>query len=90
VRDEAAFAASTERAARQGFLGRACIHPGQLPAVHAVFTPTPEAVASARALLSAYDAAIAAGSGAYIDETGRMVDEALARGARRTIALARC
>ncbi|HWU11535.1 MAG TPA: CoA ester lyase [Streptomyces sp.] len=89
VRDEAVFTASTERAARQGFVGRACIHPAQLPAVHAVFTPTPEAVARAAALLSAYDAAIAAGSGAYIDETGHMVDEALARGARRIVALAR-
>ncbi|MEV5354943.1 CoA ester lyase [Streptomyces sp. NPDC052693] len=89
VRDEAVFAASTERAARQGFLGRACIHPAQLPAVHAVFTPSAEAVARATALLTAYDAAIAAGAGAYIDENGRMVDEALARGARRTLALAR-
>ncbi|MFD5007663.1 HpcH/HpaI aldolase/citrate lyase family protein [Streptomyces mutabilis] len=89
VRDEAAFAASTERAARQGFLGRACIHPAQLPAVHAVFTPSAEAVAEATALLTAYDAAIAAGAGAYIDENGRMVDEALARGARRILALAR-
>ncbi|MFI8193952.1 HpcH/HpaI aldolase/citrate lyase family protein [Streptomyces sp. NPDC085946] len=89
VRDEAVFAASTERAARQGFLGRACIHPAQLPAVHAVFTPSAEAVAEATALLTAYDAAIAAGAGAYIDENGRMVDEALARGARRILALAR-
>ena len=89
VRDQVAFAASTQRAARQGFVGRACIHPAQLPVVHEVFTPSPEAVARARALLGAYDAAIAAGSGAYIDQDGRMVDEAVARGARRTVALAR-
>ena len=89
VRDEAAFAASTERAARQGFVGRACIHPAQLPTVHRVFTPSPEAVARATELLAAYDAAIAAGSGAYLDQDGRMVDEAIARGARRTVALAR-
>lgn len=89
VRDEAVFAASTQRAARQGFVGRACIHPAQLPIVHAAFTPGPEAVARATALLSAYDGAVAAGSGAYLDENGRMVDEALARGARRTLALAR-
>ncbi|MFF9204033.1 hypothetical protein ACF1AE_19885 [Streptomyces sp. NPDC014986] len=77
-RDEAAFAASTRRAACQGLLGRACIHPAQLPAVHAVFTPSAEAVARATALLTAYDAAIAVGAGAYIDDNGRMVDEALA------------
>jgi len=89
VRDEVAFAASTERAARQGFVGRACIHPAQLAVVHAVFTPSPEAVARATALLSAYDAAIAAGAGAYLDQDGRMVDEAVARAARRTVALSR-
>lgn len=89
VRNEEVFAASTERAARQGFVGRACIHPAQLPTVHAVFTPSPEAVARATALLTAYDAAIAAGSGAYVDQDGRMVDEAVARAARRTVALSR-
>jgi citrate lyase subunit beta / citryl-CoA lyase len=89
IRDEAAFTASTERAVRQGFVGRACIHPAQLPVVHAAFTPTPEAVARARALLSALDAALSAGSGVYVDDDGRMVDEALARHARRTLALAR-
>ena len=89
VRNEEVFAASTERAARQGFVGRACIHPAQLPTVHAVFTPSPEAVARATALLTAYDATIAAGSGAYVDQDGRMVDEAVARAARRTVALSR-
>ncbi|MEV0688136.1 CoA ester lyase [Nocardia sp. NPDC050378] len=89
VRDEAAFAATTERAVRQGFVGRACIHPAQLPVLHAAFTPAPEAVAAARELLSGYDAALAAGAGAYLDADGRMVDEAVARTARRTLALAR-
>ena len=89
VRDQAALTASTERAARQGFVGRACIHPAQLPVVHGVFTPSDEAVARARALLEGHDAALAAGSGAYLDQDGRMVDEAVARSARRTVALAR-
>lgn len=89
VRDEAVFATTTERAARQGFVGRACIHPAQLPTVHRVYTPSPEAVARAAALLEAYDAATTAGAGAYLDQDGRMVDEAVARSARRTIALAR-
>ena len=89
IRDEVAFRASTERAARQGFVGRACIHPAQLPIVHAAFTPTPEEVGRAEALLSALQAALASGAGAYVDDDGRMVDEALARDARRTLALAR-
>ena len=32
---------------------------------------------------------MAAGSGAYVDQDGRMVDEAVARAARRTVALSR-
>ena len=88
VRDLAAFAATTARAVRQGFVGRACIHPAQLPVVHEAFTPDPEAVQRAADLLAAYDEALAAGAGAFLDQDGRMVDEALARTARRTLRLA--
>ena len=89
VRDQERFAETTERAVRQGFVGRACIHPAQLAVVHAAFTPSTQAVEEATALLEAYDGAKASGTGAYLDREGRMVDEALARGARRTLALAR-
>jgi citrate lyase subunit beta/citryl-CoA lyase len=89
VRDLTAFAATTERAVRQGFVGRACIHPAQLPFAQAAFTPSPEEVERAARLLADLDAATAAGAGAFLDADGRMVDEALARTARRTLRLAR-
>lgn len=38
--DALALKRSTERVRRLGFVGRACIHPAQLSAVHGIFTPT--------------------------------------------------
>jgi len=81
-----AFAASTERLKRLGFGGRAVIHPAQIPVVHAVFTPSPEAVLRARDLVERFDAA---GSAVIVDDRGRMVDEAVVRAARNLIARAR-
>jgi citrate lyase subunit beta/citryl-CoA lyase len=74
--------------ARLGFVGRACIHPAQVPVVHEVFTPAPAEVDRARALIAAFDRARAAGNGVLVDDQGRMVDEAVVRRARRVIRLA--
>jgi citrate lyase subunit beta/citryl-CoA lyase len=79
---------STERLRRLGFLGRAVIHPLQVPVVHDVFTPNPADVATARRTLAAYEAALSSGTGVSVDEDGRMVDEAVVRACRRTVALA--
>jgi citrate lyase beta subunit len=64
-----------------GFDGKQCIHPGQLDIVSAVFAPTDDEIASARALVAAYDAAVAAGQGAATHQ-GRMIDAASVRMAR--------
>ncbi|WP_336883283.1 CoA ester lyase [Rhodococcus globerulus] len=86
TRDLDAFRASTDRARRQGFFGRVCIHPRQVPVVQEIFTPSPEAVERARRMLELFDASVAAGHGATVDESGRMIDEAVVRTARRTLA----
>ncbi|WP_327093194.1 aldolase/citrate lyase family protein [Nonomuraea sp. NBC_01738] len=85
VRDLAAFRASTVTLARLGFLGRACVHPGQVAVVREVFTPTGDEVGAARALLALLERA---GGGVCLDDAGRLVDEAVLRAARRTLALA--
>lgn len=41
--------------ARLGFTGKASIHPNQLPAIHAAFTPTEALVARARKAVAAYE-----------------------------------
>ncbi|NUP32956.1 MAG: CoA ester lyase [Streptomycetaceae bacterium] len=87
--DLAALQASTQALRRLGYRGRACIHPAQLAVVHEVFTPSAEEVARARALVAGYEAAVAAGSGVFVDAHGRMVDLAVVRSAQRTVAAAR-
>jgi citrate lyase subunit beta/citryl-CoA lyase len=85
----AALKTSTLRLRRLGFVGRAAIHPRQIPVIHAVFTPSPADVDRARRALAEFDAARAAGHGVWQDADGRMVDEAVIRHSRRTLALAR-
>jgi citrate lyase subunit beta / citryl-CoA lyase len=46
----------TEEARRDGFTGKMAIHPAQVPVINEVFTPTPEAMARARALIAAFEA----------------------------------
>lgn len=45
-----------EEARRDGFQGKIAIHPAQVPIINEVFTPTPAAVAQARAIVAAFDA----------------------------------
>ncbi|BCJ40789.1 hypothetical protein GCM10010168_91870 [Actinoplanes ianthinogenes] len=53
--------------------------------VHEVFTPTPAELAAARDLITRFDAA---GGGVCLDATGRMVDLAVIRNARRILSSA--
>jgi citrate lyase subunit beta/citryl-CoA lyase len=64
-----------------GFDGKQCIHPSQLPAVNEIFSPTPEEVAQAAAVVKAFDDAVAAGQGAATHD-GKMIDAASVRMAR--------
>jgi (S)-citramalyl-CoA lyase len=62
-----ALRAECEHARRMGCTGKAAIHPAQLPVIHEVFTPTPEELGEARAVLRAF---AAAGGGASVLEGG--------------------
>lgn len=46
-----------------GFLGRAAIHPAQLHPIHEAFTPLPEEVSAARALVDRYEAPLSTVAG---------------------------
>lgn len=52
----------TEAARRDGFSGRLAIHPAQVAVINEVFTPTPEALAKARAIVAAFEASSGAGA----------------------------
>jgi citrate lyase subunit beta/citryl-CoA lyase len=60
-RDDKGFRREAEEARRDGFVGKLAIHPAQVPIINEVFTPTPEAVAHARAIVAAFAAEPGAG-----------------------------
>jgi citrate lyase subunit beta/citryl-CoA lyase len=70
MHDDAALADATRRAIRQGFGGKLCIHPRQVPVVHAAMRPGDEAIAHARRVLEA----AAASDGAAVALDGLMID----------------
>lgn len=76
---------STRELRAAGFLARQVIHPRQVGPVHRALRPSDDEVADASRLL----AAAAAHGGVFVDGGGRMVDEAVLRSARLTLALAR-
>ncbi|MCB1004714.1 MAG: hypothetical protein KDB35_11080, partial [Acidimicrobiales bacterium] len=82
-----ALAESTRRVARLGYVGRACIHPVQVPVVHEVFTPDPAEVEEAEETLRLLAEAEARGSGVALDAQGRLIDPAVVLGARRVLDL---
>jgi citrate lyase subunit beta/citryl-CoA lyase len=53
-RDLDGLRAEAMDARRDGFVAKLAIHPGQVPVINAVFTPTPEAVAHAKAVVAAF------------------------------------
>jgi citrate lyase subunit beta/citryl-CoA lyase len=83
IRDEAGLAAYAARAARDGFTGMMAIHPAQVAAINAAFTPSAEAVARAQAIVDAFAANPDAGA---LQVDGRMVDAPHLTQARRVLA----
>jgi citrate lyase subunit beta / citryl-CoA lyase len=70
-----------------GFDGKTLIHPGQIEACNAIFTPPAEEVAEARRIVAAFELPENAARGA-IQLDGRMVERLHAEMAKRTIAIA--
>jgi len=81
LRDEAGLKQEVADALALGFAAKAAIHPAQVGSINAALTPSAEAVEKARAIL----AENAKGVGTV---DGQMIDEAIARKARRTLAAA--
>ncbi|MDU3130478.1 MAG: CoA ester lyase, partial [Bradyrhizobium sp.] len=81
------FAQECIQARDLGFDGKTLIHPGQIDACNAIFTPPAEEVAAARRIIAAFELPENASRGA-IQIDGRMVERLHADMARRTIAIA--
>ncbi len=75
------------QARAMGYSGKLCIHPSQVAIANEAFLPSSEEIDRARRLLEAYDDAKAQGVASVAFE-GQMVDEPVARQARRVLAQA--
>ncbi len=71
--DDEGYRAQARRSATLGMVGKWAIHPKQITLANEVFTPSDEAVAEAREILSAMEDAKARGEGATVYK-GRLVD----------------
>ncbi|MFJ7166073.1 HpcH/HpaI aldolase/citrate lyase family protein [Streptomyces globosus] len=85
IRDLEALAASCARGRRLGFLGRAAIHPRQLPVIERAYLPGPEELGAAEEVV----AAARRNPGAAVLPDGRFVDAAALAVAERVVALSR-
>lgn len=85
-RDLDGLRAECVAARRDGFWGKMAIHPAQIPVINEVFTPAPETVARARAVLAAFESAPGAG---VVGLDGEMLDRPHQLRAERILARAR-
>lgn len=84
--DDERFLEESADAYSMGYAGKLCIHPRQVTLANDAFRPSAEEIDRAQRLLDGYEAAQAAGIGAFVFE-GQMIDEPLATQARRVVAL---
>jgi citrate lyase subunit beta/citryl-CoA lyase len=71
-RDADGFRRECQEARRDGFSGKMAIHPAQVPIINELFTPTPEAIAKAQAIVDVFAANPGAGT---VGIGGVMVDQ---------------
>jgi citrate lyase beta subunit len=70
--------------ARLGFTGKASIHPNQLPAIHAAFSPDEKAVAKARKIIAAFEKNT---TGLFVVD-GELIELPVVRSMYRVLAIA--
>lgn len=87
IADEDGLVRQCGQGAAFGFDGKTLIHPSQVGAANAAFTPDPEAVAWARTVVEAFERPDAAGKGVLKVE-GRMVERLHYAEARRLLSVA--
>ena len=84
VRDVDGFEQDTALSRRLGYRGRTVIHPSQIESCNRLYAPTPAKLDYYARVIEAFDRAVASGS-ASTTVDGKMIDEAMAKAARRVI-----
>ncbi|MFJ9745882.1 HpcH/HpaI aldolase/citrate lyase family protein [Streptomyces chartreusis] len=85
IRDLEGLAASCAHGRTLGFLGRAAIHPRQLPVIERAYLPTEEELEHAETIIKAATTE----QGAQALQDGTFIDAAVVTAAQRTLSLAR-
>lgn len=85
IRDLESLALSCARGRALGFLGRAAIHPRQLPIIERAYLPTDQELEQAETIVKA----ATEDEGAQALPNGQFIDAAVVAAAQRTLALAR-
>jgi citrate lyase subunit beta/citryl-CoA lyase len=80
-----AFRATIRRSRRLGFAGASCIHPSQVAILNEEYRPSPDEVAAAERITTAYDSATASGVGAIAID-GKMIDVPVVERAKQVLA----
>lgn len=84
LRDLSALRLECEDARRDGFAGKLAIHPDQVAIINSVFSPSPDEIARAQAIIAAFAAAPATG---VVSFEGQMLDRPHLVRARRILGL---
>jgi citrate lyase beta subunit len=87
IHDEAGFRAEAAQGRLLGFDGKTLIHPSQVAPCNEIFAPTAAEIADARAMIAAYEAALAQGRG-VATWAGQMVEVLHVEQARALLARA--
>lgn len=82
-RDLDTFRRTTRELVDLGFRSRTAIHPGQVAVIHDVLNPDEAALAAAQDVLDRFSLA---SGGVTVDRAGRLIDAAVIRAARETLA----
>jgi citrate lyase beta subunit len=83
-RDNEGLRLEAEQGARLGFSGKQIIHPNQVAAVQAAFTPSDEAIQYAQRVVRAFSASQKEGKGAFALD-GKMIDMPLLKNAQKVL-----
>lgn len=87
INDVAGFAKECAQGRDMGFDGKTLIHPGQIDAANAAYTPPAEDIARARKIIGVFDLPENLGKG-VVQLDGQMVERLHVEMAKRTIAIA--
>ncbi len=87
VKNSEGFEAEARQGREMGFDGKTLIHPSQVEPANAAFGPSDDEIEHAKAMISTFEEAKAAGQG-VVTFNGKMVEELHVRDARRILASA--